>query len=245
MRLSNFQLGYGYQDIDIRSVGFVIPIQNFVALNGTRFQEARLTAGWARNTYDQLPYPNEGLNQQLAGFVALPASSRSLSYYKGSYQAHMYYPLWHGWIFSALGNVGYGNTFNSKGLPFFENFYAGGIAPGQVRGYDSYSLGPLDNFGNAMGANFLVNGTVGVVLPYPFSRDTIRTTVFSDMGNVFSYNTPANLRGVLGGPLRYSAGVSFEWRSPFGPLAFSLAKALNPQPYDQSQVFQFALSSGF
>ncbi|MBA2650585.1 MAG: outer membrane protein assembly factor BamA [Legionella sp.] len=242
---STFQLGYGYQDIDIKSVGYVIPIQNFVALNGSRFQELRLTSGWNRNTYDQLPYPNEGVNQQLAGFVALPATSRSLSYYKGSYQAHAYYPLWRGWIFSVLGNVGYGNTFNDQGLPFFENFYAGGIAPGQVRGYDSYSLGPRDNFGNAMGANFLTNATAGLVLPYPFSRDTIRTTIFTDMGNVFAVGTPDPLRGSMAGPMRYSAGVSFEWRSPFGPLAFSLAKAINPQPTDQTQVFQFALSSGF
>ncbi|HAU2365916.1 TPA: BamA/TamA family outer membrane protein, partial [Legionella pneumophila] len=53
------------------------------------------------------------------------------------------------------------------------------------------------------------------------------------------------LRGTPAGPMRYSAGVSLEWRSPFGPLSFSLAKALNPQPLDQTQLFQFALSSGF
>lgn len=243
---SGFQLGYGYQDVNIKSVGAVIPIQNFVALNGTHFQELRLTSGWSRNTYDQMPYPNRGFNQQAIAFVALPATSQSLTYYKSSYQAHVYYPLTRGWIFSVIGNVGYGNTFNDNGLPFFENYYAGGTAqPGQVRGYDSYSLGPQDNMGNAMGANFLVNGSAGLILPYPLSRDNIRTTVFTDVGNVFSNGTPAALRGTLAGPLRYSAGVSLEWRSPFGPLAFSVAKAMNPQPTDQTQFFQFALSSGF
>lgn len=243
---SSFQLGYGYQDVNIKSVGLVIPIQNFVSLYGRHFQEVRLTSGWNRNTYDQMPYPTRGFNQQAIAFVALPATSDSLTYYKSSYQAHLYYPLFRGWIFSILGNVGYGNTFNNNGLPFFENFYAGGTAqPGQVRGYDSYSLGPLDNMGNSMGGNFLANGTAGLILPYPLSRDNIRTTIFTDVGNVFSNGTPAALRGTLAGPLRYSAGVSVEWRSPFGPLAFSLAKALNPQPTDQTQLFQFALSSGF
>ena len=99
--------------------------------------------------------------------------------------------------------------------------------------------------GNSMGANFLVNGTAGLILPYPLSRDSFRTTIFTDIGNVFAEGTPAALRGSQAGPLRYSAGVSVEWRSPFGPLAFSLAKSLNPQPTDQTQLFQFALSSGF
>ncbi len=243
---SSFQLGYGYQDVNIKSVGLVIPIQNFVNLYGQHFQEVRLSSGWSRNTYDQMPYPTRGFNQQALAFVALPATSQSLTYYKSSYQAHLYYPLFKGWIFSILGNIGYGNTFNDNGLPFFENFYAGGTAqPGQVRGYDSYSLGPLDNMGNSMGANFLVNGTAGLILPYPLSRDSFRTTIFTDIGNVFAEGTPAALRGSQAGPLRYSAGVSVEWRSPFGPLAFSLAKALNPQPTDQTQLFQFALSSGF
>ncbi|HRD69046.1 MAG: outer membrane protein assembly factor BamA [Legionella sp.] len=243
---SSFQMGYGYQDVNIKSVGYVIPIQNFVDLYGRHFQEIRLSSGWSRNSYDQMPYPTRGFNQQALAFVALPATSDSLSYFKSSYQAHLYYPLYRGWIFSLLGNVGYGNTFNNNGLPFFENYYAGGIAqPGQVRGYDSFSLGPLDNFGNSMGANLLVNGSIGLILPYPLSRDNVRTTVFADAGNVFAKGTPLFLSGTDAGPLRYSAGVSVEWRSPFGPLAFSVAKALNPQPFDQTQYFQFALSSGF
>lgn len=243
---SGFQLGYGYQDVNIKTTGAVVPIQNFVALYGRHFQEIRLTSGWSRNSYDQLPYPNSGTNQQAYAMLALPSTSQSLTYYKSSYQARAYVPISHGWIFSILGNIGYGNMFNSQGLPFFENYYAGGIAqPGQVRGYDSYSLGPLDNMGNAMGANFLINGSASLILPYPLSRDNVRTSLFTDVGNVFADGTPAALRGTPAGPLRYSAGVSLEWRSPFGPLAFSLAKALNPQPFDQTQYFQFALSSGF
>lgn len=83
--ISRLQFGYGYQDVEIKSVGYVIPIQNFVGLYGTHFQEIRLSSGWSRNSYDQFPYPTRGVNQQLAGIVALPATSDSLSYYKGSY----------------------------------------------------------------------------------------------------------------------------------------------------------------
>ncbi|QDP73578.1 outer membrane protein assembly factor BamA [Legionella israelensis] len=243
---SSLQLGFGYQDLDIRSTGNVPQIQSFVALNGNRFHQIRLTSGWNRNSYDQFPYPTSGINQQATTLLALPADSKSLKYYKASYQAHLFYPLTQGFILSLLGNIAYGNTFNNQGLPFYENYMAGGIAqPGQVRGYDSFSLGPQDSFGNSLGANFLVNGSIGLVLPYPLSRDTIRTMAFVDAGNVFARGTPVILRGTSAGPMRYSAGLSVEWRSPFGPLAFSLAKPLNKQPTDVEQVFQFALSSSF
>ncbi len=242
----SLQFGYGYQGLNINSAGHVLQIQNFVSLYGRNFNQIRLTAGWTRNTYDQMPYPNKGMNQQAAVLFALPATSQSLNYYKTSYQARLYYPLIRGFIFTALGNLGYGNTYNNNGLPFYENYFAGGIAqPGQVRGYDSFSLGPQDSRGNALGANFLVNGNVGLVLPYPLSRETIRTTVFVDAGNVFIAGTPLALSGTDAGPMRFSSGVSVEWRSPFGPLAFSLAAPLNKQPQDMSQIFQFSVSSGF
>jgi outer membrane protein insertion porin family len=244
---SSLQLGYGYQDLRTRSAGMVQQIKNFVAANGRDFHELRFSAGWNRNTYDQMPYPTSGWNQQANVLAAVPASSRSLSYYKAAYTTRYYQPLPKGFIFTILGNVGYGNSFTrGTGLPFFENYYAGGIAyPGQVRGYESFALGPQDNTGNALGGNFLVNGNVGLILPYPFSRDTVRTSIFGDMGNVFSDNIPIAFAGTHAGPLRYSAGVSIEWRSPFGPLSFSVAKALNKQPGDDTQLFQFTLSSGF
>lgn len=243
---THFQAGFGYQDLSIHSVGEVVQIQNFVNAFGRHFQQVRLFAGWNRNTYDQLPYPTRGWNQQLSTKVALPAEHDSLSYYQGSYETRFYQPLVKGFILTMMGNVSYGNTFNNQGLPFYENYYAGGIAqPGQVRGFDSYSLGPQDNFGNSLGANFLTSASAGLILPYPFSRETVRTTLFADAGNVFARNTPPQFTGTASGPLRYSAGISVEWRSPFGPLAFNLASPLNRQPGDSLEPFQFSVSSGF
>lgn len=243
---SSFQFGYGYQGLDVRSVGRVQQIQNFVDLYGRQFNQVRLSSAWVRNTYDRMPYPTNGTNQQAGILFSLPASTNSLNYYKMTYQAHTYYPLFKGFLFSGLGNIGYGNTYTRQGLPFYENFFAGGIAqPGQVRGYDSYSLGPNDNTGHSLGANLLINGSAGLVLPYPFSRETIRTSLFVDAGNVFAEGIPAPLTGTPAGPMRFSGGISLEWRSPMGPLAFSVAAPMNKQPTDQPQYFQFSASTGF
>lgn len=240
------QAGFGFQGIRVLSVGLVQQIQNFVDLNGRDFNEIRFTAGASRNTYDRMPYPKRGVNQQAAALFALPATSRSLNYFKASYQAHMYYPLYKDFIFTALGSIGYGNSYARNGLPFFENYFAGGIAqPGQVRGYESYSLGPQDSTNHSIGGNFLANGSAGLVLPYPLSRETIRSTLFVDGGNVWAVSTPAALTGTASGPLRFSGGLSVEWRSPFGPLALSAALPFNKQTNDETQYFQFTMSSGF
>ena len=243
---NSLQFGYGYQGIRIKSVGSVLQIQNFVNQYGRNFNQLRLMSGWSRNSYDQMPYPTKGTNQQAGGLFALPATSDSLTYYKASYQARVYYPLIHGFIFTAMGNVGYGNTTNSQGLPFYENYFAGGNAqPGQVRGFDSYALGPKDNHGNAIGANVLINGNAGLVLPYPLSRETLRVSLFVDAGNVFTQGAPIALSGTDAGPIRYAGGLSVEWRSPFGPLAVSLATPFNAQKLDRVQPFAFSVSSGF
>lgn len=243
---SSLQAGIGYQDLDIKQVGPVTQIQNFIDLNGSKFHQIRLSGGWNRNSYDTLPFPNSGLNQQFVVLLALPADSQSLSYYKASYQAHLFYPLIKGFTLSLIGNLGYGNTFNQQGLPFYENYMAGGIAkPGMVRGYQSFTLGPKDSMDNAMGGNFLASASAALILPYPLSRDTVRSSVFVDAGNVFSIDTLPELSGGPAGPLRYSAGVAVDWRSPFGPLSFSVAKPIHKQPGDIEEVFQFTVSSAF
>lgn len=247
--LSDFsaaQLGMGYQNLAIKNVGYITQIVNFSDIHGMNFNQGRINGGWNRITYNKSIYPTCGSNQQASFLVAFPLTSRSLEYYKLTYQARTYVPLFKGFVFTALGNVSYGNSFDSQGLPFFENYFAGGnIMPGQVRGYESYSLGPHDNFGNSLGGNLMVNGSVGVFFPYPLTQDTFRTGVFIDAGNAFSYQTPVPLRGTDAGPLRFSGGLSVEWRSPMGPLAFSVAEPINPQPTDRKNIFQFSLSSSF
>lgn len=243
---SSYQLGYGYQGLDILTVGSVVQTQNFVNTYGSIFNEARLTSGWSRNTYDQMPFPKRGNNQQLALVANLPLSSGSLSYYRFNYLAKNFYSLPRDFVFGTNLNVGYGNQFNGAGLPFFENFYAGGIAqPGMVRGYYTYSLGPQDNFHNGLGGNILISGGAALILPYPLSRETFRTSGFLDFGNVYARGLPLALQGTASGPLRYSAGVALDWRSPFGPLSFSFGYPLNLQPQDKKEWFQFTASSAF
>jgi outer membrane protein insertion porin family len=87
---------------------------------------------------------------------------------------------------------------------------------------------------------------------------SVRLGLFFDVGNVF--DTSYNLDD-----LRYSAGLSAKWLSPFGGLAFSIAYPINSKTdcygslpinsgngcsvgtpvKDQTQVFQFTFGQGF
>lgn len=244
--ISSLQAGYGFQHVVLNSVGSppISQIQDFVDDNGSNYNEVRFTTGWTRNTLDQFFFPTKGYKNQVSLLAAAPATSTSLSYYKANYLMHGYQPLFKGFILTETGNVGYGNTFNNQGLPFFENYNAGGIAqPGEVRGYETYSLGPQDSNGNTLGGNLMTTGSVALILPYPLSRPSFRTNVFMDFGNIYSYGLPLDQQGTDSGPLRCSTGISVDWRSPMGPLTFSGAIPLNEQVGDNTTFFQFSATA--
>lgn len=246
---ASVQFGFGFDHLKLKTLGSTpaTQLQAFADMYGRTFNQLKLAAGWANSTYDQQPFPHSGVNQQASVQLSLPLSSGSLKYYKTSYQAHAYMPLAQtGFLVTGLFNIAYGNMFDKKGLPFFENYFSGGIAqPGQVRGYESYSFGPLDSNGNNLGGNFLINGSLGLIMPYPLSRESFRTTAFIDAGNVYAKGISSALRGTDAGNIRYSAGVAVDWRSPFGPLTFSIAKPIKKQSNDKTNMFQFTVMSGF
>jgi outer membrane protein insertion porin family len=217
------------------------------------FNQALLNLGWSRNNLDRFLFPTKGLNQNATGQLAWPVEGRPLKYYKLGYNAHWYQPIHRDFIFSALAGVNYGGGFGQTDeLPFFQNYYSGGI--GSVRGYENNTLGPIDSLGNPIGGNFAVNATAEIIFPNFISPNNLRTSLFVDSGNV--YNTkiadaipegPENGQtNPHAGPIRYSTGLAVEWRAPvIGMFSFSLAKPINPQPGDSKTFFQFNFGTQF
>jgi outer membrane protein insertion porin family len=86
----------------------------------------------------------------------------------------------------------------------------------------------------------------------------MQPSIFLDAGNVFDsecssvypnlgtpYGTQPNCSNFELGELRYSVGAGLTWITGFGPLTFSIAKALNAGDYDETEVFQFSLGQNF
>ncbi len=133
----------------------------------------------------------------------------------------------------------YDKTVTASGLPFFENFYAGGISSsGKVRGFVDNTLGPFyqtaSGFRQPLGGSFLVAGSVEAIFPKLFDSPAARVSAFLDFGNV--YNGFDNFDA---GELRVSTGIALLWRSPMGPLSISYAFPLRKQDTDQVERLQF------
>lgn len=195
-----------------------------------------LTGGWSRDTRDDILYPNQGRLQSVLVELGMPFGD--LSYYKVQYLHQWFWPVWSPFVLMLRGDVGYGDGYSGKPLPFFKAFYAGGV--GSVRGYESSSLGPRDVFGNVLGGNRKIVGNAELFYPLVAGQQAVRLSVFADAGQIYAEGLQPDFES-----FRYSAGLGLAWNSPLGPLKFSYAYPVNEKPGDKVQRFQFQVGSVF
>jgi outer membrane protein insertion porin family len=220
------------------------------------------------DTLNRALFPTNGGAHRVSvlGTIPLPGDD-TLEFYKASYKVQYYFPIARDLTLFLQGEVAYGDGYGSTDtLPFFENYFAGG--PQSVRGFFPSSLGPRTTpnaqglGGNlSLGGSSKLVGTAELQFPVPFMSESknIRLGAFMDIGNVycglfevpgpgkdpnFPYDTNCYAQS-KGDFLRYSAGLSARWLSPFGNLVFSIAQPINTVPGDRTQSFQFSFGSGF
>ena len=219
--------------------------QDFVNQFGETSNAYILTAGWARDTRDDILYPSRGRLQSVLVETGLPVGD--LSYYKLQYVHSVYWPIYGSFVLMARADLGWGDGYSGKPPPFFKAFFAGGV--NSVRGYETASLGPRDPFGNALGGRRKIVGNLELFYPILKGDKAVRASVFADVGQIAG--TTASAGGALDidqspfESFRYSAGVGIAWNSPIGPLKFSYAIPLNAKDGDRQQRFQFQAGTAF
>ena len=217
--------------------------RDYASVFGTRSQTVRGALGYSRDKRDSIYFPSNGYLLELSGEAGLPGGD--IKYYRVQSKAQYFRPIWGPIVFSGNLEVGYSGGYGGKPLPFFKNFYAGGVD--SVRGYLASSLGPRDVLGFSPTGEFL-GGTkrfvssLELLFPMPGVKTdkSVRISAFIDAGNVFGADEKITIRD-----LRSSVGVAVSWYSPVGPLKFSLAKPLNVTPGDRVERFQFLLGRAF
>lgn len=211
-------------------------INEFIAENGEDFTQFSGTLSYVHDTRDRTIFPTEGQRHSIGLELALPGSD--LEFYKLRYTGSAYYPVSDNVTAVLKSGISYGDGFGDDDLPFFENFYSGGIRT--VRGFEQSSLGPLDSTGDARGGNLSFNATAELRFPIPGLSEVkgLKGNVFIDAGNVFEDDFDES-------EIRYSAGVGLTWVSPLGPLSLSYAKALNEKDGDEIQELQFSVGANF
>ncbi|CAM0998082.1 outer membrane protein assembly factor BamA [Rhodanobacter sp. Root179] len=245
------------------------------------------TLGWNHDTRNGYWAPTRGGLISASTDVALPGST--VQYWKLNTELNHYWPIGKGFVLYLDGQVGYGKTYGKNGisddaydalaaaskadnvnqghiitdmrqdLPFWQNYYAGGVR--DVRGFQDNTLGPrvcIDGstpdakgmcnngayYSQPIGGAFKVLGTAQVFLPLPFLKDvnTARVSWFMDVGNVYK-----DYKSFDASELRASTGLSLQWQAPIGPLIISLAVPFRSKDADRhyEERIQFTFGSQF
>ncbi len=214
-------------------------VQAFADETGGEYVTYTLSAGWANDSRDSFLLPSKGSLTSIVADVATPGGD--LSFYKLTFRYQQLIDLTRLFALRFDTSIGYGDGYgDTANLPLTENYFAGGIR--SVRAYEANTLGPRDSQGDPIGGDRKLTGTVELILPLPFIRDSkaFRITAFVDAGNVFGPGERLDFQ-----EMRASAGISGIWLSPFGPLTIALGWPFNDQPGDDIQNFQFTLGTAF
>jgi len=254
-RFSRLEFGFGYTHTRIQLPEFPAQeLSTFIEDNGKSYDFFESTASWNRNTFNRGIFPTRGSRHRVSGKFILPEVS-DYNFFKLSYRNDFYFPVSDNdeWALHLRSETAYGDGYGEEdGLPFFENYFSGGIS--SVRGFESNSLGPRstpdpadpDPDSDPIGGNLQIEGSIELIFPFAVLEDRtqVRSLVFVDVGNVF--NTAADVDPDLAiDELRVAAGIGFSWLTPIGPITFSLGKVLNSKPGDDKQFFQFLLGQTF
>jgi outer membrane protein insertion porin family len=209
---------------------------DYVKTFGSENRALVASAGWARDGRDSLIYPTSGTYQRLSGEVGLPGGT--LQYYKVSYQYQRYFPLTREYTLMLNSEVGYGEGLSGKPLPFFKNYFAGGVS--SVRGFKQSTIAPKDANGDPRGGNRKLLGNAEFLFPFPgMGNDkSARMSAFFDAGMV-------NDDKYAFDDFRYSLGLAVLWVSPMGPLKISVAYPFAAKSDDKKQPFQFTFGGVF
>ncbi len=212
---------------------------DFINEFGESTNTLRANASISRDTRDSLTWPTKGWLNEAGLEIGVPPGD--LTYYRATYQSQWFYtPERFSWLTVMLnGEIGYADGYRGHALPFFKNFYAGGV--GSVRGFQTATLGPRDTNGDILGGNRRAVGNFEVLFPMPgYKEKNVRLSLFADVGNVWGADEKLS-----GADLRAAAGLSVTWDSPVGPLRFSFAYPFRSKPEDKVERFQFQLGRIF
>jgi len=222
---------------------------------------------WAHDTRNRYWNPTRGSLQQVQLGITLPGST--VEYYTLFYKFGQYLPITDKLTFYGHFTLGYGDSYKTpesvlptdhprylsdlSGLPFFKNFYAGGVS--DVRGFRDNTLGPYEVISPLtcpatdkdcrlpIGGAFKTTGSVEIIFPTPFVKeddDSTRLSLFLDVGNVFK-----DYSAFSASELRASTGISFQWRAPVGPIVINLAKPIRKKDGDDTEMIQFTFGNTF
>jgi len=207
----------------------------------------------AYNSLDSNTSPTSGIYAKISQDFA--GVGGDVNFIRTTFDARTYYEV----ISDVVGlfrvQAGHVAGWGSKDLRMLDHFQMG---PNLVRGFEPAGFGPRDltpgTTNDALGGSLYWGATVELQTPLYFlpKEVGIKVAAFVDAGSLWNYVGPTTwdqtgetLAVADSNAVRSSAGVSFIWDSPLGPLRFDLAYPITKESYDRTQFFRFSGGTKF
>lgn len=236
----NFSAGVENNQINLTGNNVPERFQTLVSQLGNSIYTIPLSASWVRDTTDNKLWPTNGAKfSQVADMTAPYIGAQ---YYRFTSQNAWYTPIYKNFVLHNALTFGFINAYGHTDVPFYQNYYMGGI--NSLPGYYLGSVGPKDVDNASLGGTREAILTNEILFPMPWLKDhrLVRLGMFLDGGALWGeHHTGFKFKDSF----RASYGIGVTWLSPFGPLRFSYALPLFSQSDDNLQPFQFTIGGGF
>ncbi len=263
------RLGFPISEYSSVSLSYSYQIQNTRPYAGAPL-DVQLAAGslygsiigftYNYNDLDDVRKPTSGstfsFSQSMAGFGG------NMKFLNTGAVAATYTPMFEGAMVASLqARAGYITGYGGAPVPFYQRFFDGGDT---FRGFALAGIGPRDivapsNTG-ALGGTVHAIGTAQVrfpsLIPESYGIGLSLFTDFGTLGRVDNLNsqtrlcTGAQYSGIGtcvkdNLAFRGSAGISVQWKSPFGPVQIDLGLPYAKTFYDRAQIIHFSTATGY
>ena len=125
-------------------------------------------------------------------------------------------------------------------LPVYERFYLGGL--NSVRGFEYAKISPIDEItGERIGGDKMWYTNSEVIFPL-LATQGLNGVLFFDAGQVLNDEEEW---GQANDNIKTATGVGINWLSPMGPLRVVWGYNLDPQPDEDTSVWDFSVGGTF
>ena len=185
--------------------------------------------------------PTDGYIVRFSNDVAGLAGD--IAYLKNQAKASYYYGISQDWVISAEGEIGYIFGLGDDDVRISDRFF---LDSNKLRGFESGEVGPRDtSTDTSLGGKFIYTGTVELMFPLGLPKQFgVSGSVFTDAGSLTGLDFDDPVVSDTGS-LRWSAGIGFSWRSPFGPIRVDFAVPILKEDFDKDENIHFNFGTRF
>lgn len=234
----DWHIGYGYSYTDTTlsdlSENASIVIRESQDINVT----SALRLSISRDTRNNYFAPTAGSVNSVSVEYAGGFLGGDAAFTKVEASTSWFFPIPFKSVFHIKGAAGQAFENEDGKLPVYEHFYLGGL--NSIRGFKTSTISPKDaETGERIGGDKMWYANIEVIFPL-FEEMGLRGVIFTDFGNVYAVDDDWNFDEI-----KKAAGIGFRWLSPMGPLRLAWGYNLDPDPDEDSSVWDFSIGGGF